>query len=94
MQKIRDMVPVRDYCHYTGKCRGDAHSICNLRYTTPEEIQFLRENIEKCIMFSVLMEKEVIRIDKNGEKNRSTISYRLQFVNSAYFYGKFLMKYC
>ena len=23
---------VRDYCHYTGKFRGAAHNICNLRY--------------------------------------------------------------
>ena len=26
---------VRDHCHYTGKYRGAAHSICNLRYKTP-----------------------------------------------------------
>ena len=26
---------VRDYCQYTGKYRGAAHSICNLRYKTP-----------------------------------------------------------
>ena len=23
---------VRDHCHYTGKCRGAAHNVCNLRY--------------------------------------------------------------
>ena len=27
---------VRDHCHYTGKYRGTAHNICNLRYKIPE----------------------------------------------------------
>ena len=25
-----------DHCHYTGKFRGAAHDICNLRYKTPK----------------------------------------------------------
>ena len=29
---------VNDHCHYTGKYRGAAHDICNLRYKTPKEI--------------------------------------------------------
>ena len=29
---------VRDPCHYTGKYRGAAHNICNLRYKVPKEI--------------------------------------------------------
>ena len=29
---------VRDHCHYTGKYRGAAHDICNLRYKRPKEI--------------------------------------------------------
>ena len=28
---------VRDHCHYTRKFRAAAHSICNLKYKTPEE---------------------------------------------------------
>ena len=29
---------VRDHCHYPGKYRGAAHTICNLRYKVPKEI--------------------------------------------------------
>ena len=29
---------VRDHCHYTGKYRGAAHSICNLRYQEQRDI--------------------------------------------------------
>ena len=28
---------VRDYCHYTGKQRGAAHSICNLTFSVSNE---------------------------------------------------------
>ena len=35
---------VRDHCHYTGKYRGAAHSICNLRYNTPREISAIAHN--------------------------------------------------
>ena len=28
---------VRDNCHYTGKFRGAAHNICNLRYKVPKK---------------------------------------------------------
>ena len=29
---------VRDHCYYTGEYRGAAHSICNLKYSVPNEI--------------------------------------------------------
>ena len=35
---------VRDYCHYTGKFRGAAHSISNLKYKTPKEIPVVFHN--------------------------------------------------
>ena len=35
---------VRDHCHYTGKYRGAAHSICNLRYKIPKEIPVVFHN--------------------------------------------------
>ena len=35
---------VRDHCHYTGKYRGAAHNICNLRYEVPKEIPVVFHN--------------------------------------------------
>ena len=35
---------VRDHCHYTGKYRGAAHDICNLRYKIPKEIAVVPHN--------------------------------------------------
>ena len=35
---------VRDHCHYTGKFREAAHSICNLRYKIPREIPVVFHN--------------------------------------------------
>ena len=37
-KKFKLYQKVRDYCHYTGKFSGAAHSICNLRYKVPKEI--------------------------------------------------------
>ena len=34
----KDNKKVRGDCHFTEKCRGAAHKICNLRYKTPKEI--------------------------------------------------------
>ena len=35
---------VKDHCHYTGKYRGAAHNICNLRYKTSKEIPVVFHN--------------------------------------------------
>ena len=35
---------IRDHCHYTGKYRGAAHNICNLRYKVPKEIPIVFRN--------------------------------------------------
>ena len=35
---------VRDHCHYTGKYRGAAHNICNLRYKIPKAIPVVFHN--------------------------------------------------
>ena len=38
---------VRDHCHYTGKFRGPAHSICNLRCKVQQEIPVMIHNGSK-----------------------------------------------
>ena len=50
----------------------------------------LGENTEKYITFTVPIEKEVTRTDKNGEKITKNISYVSQFINSARFTARFI----
>ena len=35
---------VKDHCHYTGKFRGAANSICNLNYDVQKEIPIIIHN--------------------------------------------------
>ena len=44
IRMIKKHYKVRDHCHYTGKYRGAAHDICNLRYKIPEEIPVVFHN--------------------------------------------------
>ena len=46
---------------------------------------FLEKNTEKYLTFTVPIEKEVTRINKNGEKTTKNISYILKFIDSARF---------
>ena len=101
---------VRDHCHYTGKFREAARSICNLNYKVPKEVpvvihngstydyhfiikqsaegqfEYLRENTEKYITFSVPIKKE--EEDNNGEKEedddngKKTTTYKIKFIES------------
>ena len=36
---------VRDHCHYSGKYRGAAHSLCNLQYMIPSYIPVVFHNL-------------------------------------------------
>ena len=53
----------------------------------------LRENTEKYITFTVPIEKEVTRIDKNGEKITKSIFYIL-LIDFIYIFGKLIVKSC
>ena len=95
------MQKIRYHCHFAGKFRRAAHSICYLNYKVPQEIpvkihngskndyhfiikesadefrgefEFLGENTEKCISFSVPIKEE--------HDNDKTITYRIKFVDT------------
>ena len=42
--KFKTYQKVRDHCHYTGKFRGAAHSICSLSYKVQKEIPVVIHN--------------------------------------------------
>ena len=64
----------KDHCHYTGKYRGAAQDICNLRYKIPKEILVLFYNgstYDYHFIFKELakeFEEELECLEKNAEK--------------------------
>ena len=50
--KDKKYCKVRDHCHYTRKCRGAAHSICNLKYSLPKKIPVAFHNGSIIIILS------------------------------------------
>ena len=42
--KDKNHQKARDHCHYTGKYRGAAHSIRNLKFNVPNKIQVVFHN--------------------------------------------------
>ena len=47
---------VRDHCLFTGKFRGAAHCICNLRYKVPQEIPVKIHNGSKYNYYLIIKE--------------------------------------
>jgi hypothetical protein len=67
---------VRDHCHFTGKNRGAAHSICNLKARKPDFVPTLFHNLEgydeHLFLPSLAMNEEnVTSIPLNEEKHKS-----------------------
>ena len=48
-----------DHCHHTGKSRGPAHSICNLRYKVQREIPIIIHNGSKQDYHFIIKELEL-----------------------------------
>ena len=103
---------VKDHCHYTGKYRGAARNICNLRYKVSKEtlivfhngsiydyhfiikelvkefegnFEFLGENTEKYITFSVPIKKKI-------ENKDLEITYKIKFIDIYRFMASSLSK--
>ena len=55
--KDKNYRKVRDHCHFTGKHRGVAHSICNLRFNVPKVIPIVFHNGSNYYYHFIIKEK-------------------------------------
>ena len=98
---------VRDHSHYTGKYRGAAHNICNLRYKVPKEIPvvyhkgstydyhfIIKELVKKFEgNFDCLGENTFsVPLKKKIENKNLEITYKIKFIDSFRFMSSSLSK--
>ena len=69
---------VRDHCHYTGKYRGAAHNMCNVRYKIPKEIPIVFHN-ESTYDYHFIIKELVKDFDGNFECLGETTEKYLTF---------------
>ena len=95
-KKFKIYQKVRDHCHYTGKFRGAAHSICNLRYKVPKEIHngstydyhFIIKQLAEDFkgQFECLGENTekyiTFSVPIKEDDNSKKITYKLKFIDS------------
>ena len=79
-KRYKNYRKVRDHDHYTGKFRGAAHSICNLRYKIPKEFPVVFHNGAKYDYHFII--KELVRkMDDNmdclGEEAEKYITFKV-----------------
>ena len=61
---------VWDHCYYTDKFRGAAHSICNLRFSVPNEIPvffYTRSNYDYYFIMKKLVNEFKVQFECHGE---------------------------
>ena len=69
---------VRSHCHYTGKFRGAAHSICNLRHKAPKEIPVVFHNgftYDSPFIIKELAKEFEGRFESLGENTKNYITF-------------------
>ena len=97
---------VRDHRHYTGKYRGAAHNICNLRYIVPKEIPVVFRDGSTYYYHFII--KELVKefegnfdcLGENTEKyitfsvplKKLEITYKIKFIDRFRFMSSSLSK--
>ena len=74
---------VRDHCHYSGKFRGAAHNICNLRYKIPKEIPVVFHNgstYDYHFIIKQLAEEFKGKFACLGENTENTLLFQYQSI--------------
>ena len=54
------------------------------------QFECLGENTEKYKSFSVSVEEEIRKVDKDGNEDITTVSYKIKFIDSAIFMASLL----
>ena len=81
LTKSKNYWKVRDHCNHTGKYRGTARSICNLRFNVPNEIPVVLHNHSNYDYHSIIKKyRTSLRGNLNvlGKTKKSANLFRLQ----------------
>ena len=83
---------VRDHCHYRGKYRHAAHSICNIKYKVPKETPVVFHNGSKYFYHFIINElaKEIDGITCLSDDTEKYIIFKVP-IKKENKYGKLIM---
>ena len=84
-EKFKKRQKVKDHCHYTGKFRRVANSICNLRYKVPKDIPIVIHNASYDTHFIInQLAKEIEgELDCIGENMEKYITFSVPIKKNA-----------
>ena len=86
---------VRDHCHFTEKCRGADHDICNLRYKTLKEILVVFHNGSTCgyhFIIKDLAEEFEGQFECLGENTEKRITFSIPIKKTLIMVKQLLIK--
>ena len=83
--KLRFNMPNEILSVFHNRSNSDYHFIIKLANESEGQFECLGENAENYKIFSVLIEKEIAKVDKSEIENIITIAYKIKFIDSARF---------